>query len=149
MKKYFLTFLVIVTFGAYAIYMHKDSDEVAIVPPTPSLPAPTPSTPSTSLGTSGSGQYKDGTYTGPVVDAFYGNIQVRTTITSGQISDVQFLQFPNDRGTSIQINSEAMPILKSEAIKAQNAQVNIVSGATDSSNAFRQSLQSTLTLAKA
>jgi len=60
---------------------------------------------------------------------------------------VQFLQYPSDRNTSIRINSRAMPILKQEAISAQNANVNIVSGATDSSQAFQQSLASALSQA--
>jgi uncharacterized protein with FMN-binding domain len=60
------------------------------------------------------GHYKDGTYTGSVEDAFYGNIQVRATINSGKITDVQFLQYPSDRGTSVMINKQAMPILFQE-----------------------------------
>lgn len=93
------------------------------------------------------GKYKDGVYTGSTADAFYGNIQVRTTITSGRISKVDFLQYPNDRGNSIQINQYAMPILEQEAIAAQSSSVDIVSGATDTSQAFIQSLSSTLSQA--
>jgi uncharacterized protein with FMN-binding domain len=106
--------------------------------PTP-IPTPTP--------TPRSG-YKDGTYTGVAADAFYGNIQVQATISNGKITNVQFLQAPNDRGTSIYINSQADPMLAQEAIQAQSANVNIVSGATDSSNAFIQSMQSALDKAK-
>jgi len=94
------------------------------------------------------GQYKDGEYTGNTADAFYGNIQVKAIIQGGKITDVQFLQYPNDRSTSIMINQQAMPYLKQEAIQAQSAQVDIVSGATDSSQAFQQSLQSALSQAK-
>ena len=92
--------------------------------------------------------YKDGTYTGTAADAFYGNIQVQVTIASGKISNVQFLQAPNDRGTSIMINQQADPMLAQEAVSAQSANVDIVSGATDSSQAFIQSLQSALDQAK-
>lgn len=92
--------------------------------------------------------YKDGTYTGNQADAFYGNIQVQTVISNGKISDIQFIQYPNDRARSIAINTLAIPSLKQEAIQAQNANVNIVSGATDSSNAFIQSLSSALSQAK-
>ena len=60
----------------------------------------------------------------------------------------QFLDYPKDRSTSIRINSRAMPILKSEAIQAQNSNVNTISGATDSSGAFRESLASALAQAK-
>ena len=103
-----------------------------VVVPT-DTPTPTPS-----------GLYKDGTYTGSVADAFYGNIQVQVVISGGRIIDVQFLQYPNDRNTSIMINSQAMPYFKQEALAAQSANVNIVSGATDSSQAFIQSLSSAL-----
>lgn len=114
--------------------------------PTPT-PAPVPNpTPQPVVK---KGLYNDGTYTGDVADAYYGNIQVAVVITNGKISDVQFLQYPSDRSHSISINQYAMPILRSEAISAQSANVDIVSGATDSSQAFQQSLGSVLTQAKA
>ena len=91
--------------------------------------------------------YKDGTYTGKSADAFYGNIQVQAVIAGGKLTDVRFLQYPNDRTRSIAINTLAMPNLKQEAIQAQTANVNIITGATDSSNAFDQSLSSALSQA--
>ncbi len=94
-----------------------------------------------------SGKYKDGSYTGSVADAFYGNIQVEVVVSGGKITDVKFLQYPNDRQNSIYINSQAMPYLKQEAIKAQSANVNGVTGATDTSLAFIQSLTDALSKA--
>ena len=94
------------------------------------------------------GQYADGTYTGDPADAYYGTIQVQATVQNGKLTDVQFLQHPSDRNTSVRINNRAMPILRQEAISAQSANVNIVSGATDSSGAFQQSLASALSQAK-
>jgi uncharacterized protein with FMN-binding domain len=94
------------------------------------------------------GQYKNGSYTGSVQDAFYGNIQVRAVISGGKIADVIFLQFPNDNRTSQYVNSIADPMLKQEAIAVQSAQVDIVSGASASSQAFQASLADALTLAK-
>ncbi|HSX40662.1 MAG TPA: FMN-binding protein [Candidatus Saccharimonadales bacterium] len=88
--------------------------------------------------------YKDGTYTGDVTDAYYGNVQVQVAIVNGKISDVIFLQYPNDARTSQVINAQAMPLLKSEAIQAQSANVDIVSGASQTSQAFQQSLASAL-----
>ena len=88
--------------------------------------------------------YKDGQYTGTTADAYYGNIQVVAVIQGGKITDVQFLNYPQDRSTSIQISKRAMPILKSEAIAVQSARVDAVSGATDTSKAFVQSLTSAL-----
>jgi len=104
----------------------------------PTLPPPT-ATPLPSTG-----QYKDGTYKGPQVDAFYGLVQVQAVIQNGKIKTVQFLQFPNDRRTSQRINSIAIPYLQQEALQAQNSNVDIISGATLTSEAFMMSLQSAL-----
>lgn len=90
------------------------------------------------------GMYKDGQYTGDSADAYYGNVQVQIIIQNGKIADVKFLDYPQDRPTSITINTEAMSYLKQEAIQAQNANVDIVSGATATSEAFQQSLASAL-----
>lgn len=105
--------------------------------PTPPPPAPKPV-----------GQYKDGQYTGPVTDAYYGLVQVKAIISGGKITDVQFLQYPNDRSTSQEINGQAMPYLTQEAISAQSANVDIISGATQTSEAFIQSLIAALAQAK-
>lgn len=159
MKKLLLSMGVIIIFLAYSWHQKSESDNVQVIPPVPSVTseptattAPVSSTgspPPTAIPTAKPvGQYKDGTYTGSAADAFYGNIQVQAVITGGKITDVVFLQYPNDRGTSIEINSQAMPYLKQEAIAAQNANVDIISGATDSSMAFRQSLGSALAQAK-
>lgn len=88
--------------------------------------------------------YRDGRYTGVVADAFYGLLQVRATIENGRITDVDFLRSPDDRPNSIRINDRAMPLLRAEALEAQSADIDIVSGATESSIAFLQSLRSAL-----
>lgn len=118
-------------------------------------PSPTPATEPPMMqkgppGMMGSmmNRFKDGQFTGDVADAFYGNVQVKAVISGGRITDVQFLQYPNDRETSIMINSQAMPLLTQEAIRAQSAQVDGVSGATQTSRAFVESLQSALNQAK-
>ena len=90
------------------------------------------------------GAYQDGSYTGIQADAHWGTVEVRAIISHGQISDVQFLQYPNHRSLSREINRQAMPILTQEAIQAQRADVDIVSGATDTSEAFFESLDSAL-----
>ena len=110
--------------------------------PVPQQPAPTSPPQQTGAG------YKDGSYTGSVANAFYGNVQVQATIQGGNITGVQFLQYPNDRPNSVAINSQAMPILQQEAIQAQSNNVSIVSGATDTSQAFIASLGSALTQAQ-
>jgi uncharacterized protein with FMN-binding domain len=111
----------------------------------PATPAPTPAP--TPLPTP-KGLYVNGTYTGSVADAYYGNVQVEAIINGGKLADVQFLQYPDTHSTSVYINSQAMPYLKQEAIQAQSANVNIISGATDTSMAFQQSLGAALAQAK-
>lgn len=126
-----------------------------ITPPSSLATSHTPSTTSgsgtpptnshtTRASTSG---YKDGTYTGSTTDAYYGNVQVQAAISGGRITGVKFLQYPNTHSTSVYINEQAMPYLQQEAIKAQNAHVNIISGATYTSQAFAQSLSSALSQA--
>ena len=92
--------------------------------------------------------YKDGSYTGSEEDAYYGLVQVQVNIQAGNIQSVQFLQYPSDRRTSQQINSIAMPYLQQEAIQAQSAQVDIISGATLTSEGFQMSLQTALQAAR-
>lgn len=110
--------------------------------PAPSAPPP-PAPPKQT-----NSPYRDGQFTGDSADAYYGYIQIKATISGGKITDVAFLDYPQDRSTSREINSQAMPYLKQEAIAAQSANVDIVSGATDSSRAFIQSLRSALNKAK-
>lgn len=92
--------------------------------------------------------YKDGEYTGSSVDVFYGNVQVAAVIQGGKITDIKFLDYPQDRRTSQYISSQALPILKSEAIQNQSASINAVSGATQTSRGFIKSLGSALSQAK-
>ena len=98
----------------------------------------------TSNSSSATGKYTDGTYVGATEDAYYGSVQVSVTISGGKISDVKFLQYPNTHYTSVIINQQAMPYLKQEAIQSQSSNVQLISGATFTSQAFVQSLQSAL-----
>lgn len=84
-----------------------------------------------------------------VADAQWGNVQVQVVIQHGKMTSVSFLQYPNERNRSVEINGYADPQLTSEAIQAQSATVDSVSGATDSSEAFMQSLTDALSQAQA
>lgn len=75
-------------------------------------------------------------------------VQVQAVVQNGKLANVQILQYPNTHSTSIYINQQALPYLVQEALQSQNANVNIVSGATDTSMAFQQSLSSALAQAK-
>jgi uncharacterized protein with FMN-binding domain len=79
-----------------------------------------------------------------VVQTRFGPVQVQVTIASGKISDVTALQLPNDRQRSAEISQIVEPMLRSEALTAQSAQIDLVSGATYTSDAYARSLQAAL-----
>jgi uncharacterized protein with FMN-binding domain len=111
---------------------------------TTSAGAASGSTSATTAAAAANALYKDGQYDGNAADAYYGLVQVRAIVQGGKLTDVVFLSYPNDRSESININTYATPILKAEAIKAQSAKVNIVTGATNTSRAFINSLTNAL-----
>jgi uncharacterized protein with FMN-binding domain len=119
---------------------------------------PTPSSSGSQSGSTGStsntggaptASLKDGQYTGDIADAFYGQMQVGITIGGGKITDIQLLQYPNHAGHTLDVSNSSLPQLKTEAIEAQSANINVISGATQTSQAFMQSLNSALTQAGA
>lgn len=84
------------------------------------------------------------TVTGPVIQTPYGPVQVQITVRNGRLVDVRALQTPHDRGRSIAIAQYAVPILRREALAAQSANIDAVSGATYTSEGYAQSLQAAL-----
>ena len=93
------------------------------------------------------GKYKNGKYTGSNADAYYGLVQVQAVISGGKITDIIFLNYPQDNRSSLSRSNYAMPQLKSEAIAAQSSNVDAVSSATETSRAFVESLSSALSQA--
>ena len=147
MKKTIVSAILIGIFVLYC-FLH-EANAVAIVPTTTPTSRSSSSSTSAPTATATSGTtYKNGTYTGSVADAQWGVVQVQVVIQNGEIINVQFLQYPNERNRSVEINSYADPILVNEAIQAQSAQVDMVSGATDTSQAFIQSLSDALSQAQ-
>lgn len=149
MKKFFLSFFVFAASAVYVVYQFVGGNTAsASVAATNRIPAKV-SMPISAPAPKPKGQYTDGTYTGSTVDAYYGLVQIQVVIQGGKLVTVNFLQYPNDRRTSQQINGQAMPYLKSEAIAAQSANVSGVSGASYTSAAFMESLGNALAQAKA
>jgi uncharacterized protein with FMN-binding domain len=149
MKKIALVGFVLLTFIIYSLHQRGDgSSHAAIKPNTTSVSNQSGSN-GQPAGSSSTAPYKDGTYSGTAADAYYGYVQVQATVKAGRLVDVVFLQHPNDRQASQEINSQAMPLLKEQALKVQSAGVDGVSGATDTSQAFMQSLAAALESAKA
>ena len=87
------------------------------------------------------------TYDGDPVDNRFGTVQVRVTIQGGQITGVQPLQMPVDHAQSAYISQVAGPMLRTEALQAQSANIDIISGATYTSYSYAQSLETALRLA--
>lgn len=110
------------------------------------IPQPRPTYPRTAARVVHTGMqlsaraYTDGVYTGPAADAYYGIIQIQALVQGGRLTALKVLKYPNDRRTSVNINRQALPMLRDEAISAQSADVDIISGATLTSKAFIQSL---------
>ena len=110
------------------------SGTAATPPPTQLSATPKPATASNA----------NATVTGPVVDTPYGPVQVQVTVKSGKIVDVAALQTPSDQMRSQMIAQYAVPVLRQEALQAQSAQIDLVSGATYTSMGYAQSLQAAL-----
>ena len=103
---------------------------------TPSAaPSPSPSPSPTAL---------NGTFTGADVPNRFGDVQVRVVISNGRITDVQAVQLPTDRAESAYISQQVGPWLRTEALQAQSANIDIISGATYTSQSYAQSLESAL-----
>jgi uncharacterized protein with FMN-binding domain len=112
---------------------------VASSPPQPGATQPPPASPApTKVARKG-----NGTYTGSAVEEPFGVIQVQATVANGKLTGVTVVQMPT-HGRSGFISAQAAPILQGEAISAQSANIDSVSGATYTSQAYAQSLQSAL-----
>lgn len=88
-------------------------------------------------------------FDGATVNTRYGPVQVQVQITNGALTDVAVIQYPNGAGESVDINRAALPRLRTAALTAQSAQVDTVSGATYTTDGYKQSLQSALDQARA
>lgn len=119
-----------------------------------SMPAITSSAPqSTDSGSSGTdsgssgngaGAGTDGTYLGDAVNTRFGPVQVQITVSGGAIAKSVVTQVPWSDHRDQEINSYAVPILNSEAVEAQSSDIDMVSGATITSRAYIESLQSAI-----
>ncbi|MFD7477428.1 FMN-binding protein [Streptomyces sp. NPDC059837] len=84
------------------------------------------------------------TVTGDTVQTRWGPVQVRITLKNGKITDVTAVSYPSDNPRDQEINSYALPQLRREALAAQSASIDSVSGASYTSDGYKQSLQSAL-----
>jgi uncharacterized protein with FMN-binding domain len=97
-----------------------------------------------STGNSTGGKAKTTTITGDSVSTQFGPVQVQLTVAQGKITAVEMLAYPYNSQRDKEINARALPILIAETMAAQSAQIDMVSGATYTSDGYLQSLQSAL-----
>ena len=102
-----------------------------------------------SQGSSSSAVLKNGTFNGPSEDTRFGTVQVAIVVAGGKITDVKSLHLTDAERRSEMISAYAAPILRSEVLKAQSVNVDTVSGATITSDAYLTSLQGALDAAHA
>jgi uncharacterized protein with FMN-binding domain len=102
--------------------------------------------PNTADGSSSSSSTTSGakTVTGSSVDTRYGPVQVKITAVNGKITSAQAVDYPQKDPRDQEINSVAIPQLQQETISASSANIDMVSGATYTSQGYIQSLQSAL-----
>ena len=84
------------------------------------------------------------TVTGDAASTKYGPVQVEITVADGTITDVTVVDYPSGNGKDQQINARALPVLVRETLDAQSADIDMVSGATVTSDGYVESLQSAL-----
>jgi uncharacterized protein with FMN-binding domain len=128
--------IVVLLFG-YHTSTNKTSSAAA--PSSASSPTSTAtSTPSASPST------KITTYQGSVAQTRWGPVQVQVSVQNGKITKVTIVQQPDGNRRDAEINAQAIPILIDETVSAQSADIDMVSGATVTSEGYVQSLQAAL-----
>lgn len=100
-------------------------------------------------GSGSSTGLSDGTYTGSSANTRFGPVQVQISVSGGQITDVQVPEYPSGNPRDRQINQRALPVLVAETTAAQSSDIDMVSGATYTSQGYLQSLQSAIDQARA
>lgn len=141
------TITILVLLFGYHTSTNKTSSASAVsTSPTTSSGSKPSSSPSgtTSSGSNGGSSSKITTYAGSVAQTRWGPVQVEITVQGAKITKVTILQQPSGNSRDAEINSRALPILINESLSAQNANIDMVSGATVTSGGYLQSLQAAL-----
>jgi uncharacterized protein with FMN-binding domain len=143
MRRIAITFAATVSVVVLLFSYRTSTDQTPVAAGRPLGTQPTrttsPATPATPGSAGGSG-----TFTGNAADTRYGPVQVQITVAGGKITDAQAVQYPQESGRDVRINSSAVPELNQETLQAQSAQIDTVSGATYTSEGYQQSLQSAI-----
>jgi uncharacterized protein with FMN-binding domain len=105
---------------------------------------PTPSTSASATTASPAAPVTTATYTGAAESTQYGTVQVKILVRAKKIVDVVALHLTDSNGRSVSISNQAAPILRSEVLKAQSANVQAVSGASYTTAGYLRSVQSAI-----
>jgi uncharacterized protein with FMN-binding domain len=115
-----------------------DTTAPTLVTPTSVAPGPTTAPrPATTVA-------RSRVINGTDVPTRYGDVQVRVTLDGSRIVDVQAIQLPSSHQRSVEISQAAAPRLRAEALQAQSANIDVVSGASYTSIGYARSLQGAL-----
>ena len=129
--------IVVLLFG-----YHTSTNKSTSAATVPSAGAPTTTSSPQDSSSSNSSNIK--TYTGSVAQTRWGPVQVKITVQDGKVTKVTVLQQPNGNRRDQEINDQALPILIDETVSAQSAKIDMVSGATVTSEGYLQSLQAAI-----
>lgn len=127
--------------GVLAFHSHRPTSALLVQPPATTAPN-APSTPNAPSPTTPSGTTRSAT--GSVASYRYGQLSVTVTERGAQITDVEMASLNETDSRSVEIDDQAVPQLRQEVLSAQSANIDGVSGATFTSEAYVQSLQSAL-----
>ena len=153
MRRIALWIATTVTIVVLLVGYHTSTNSTATAPTTastsqPSNSSPSPSTPSpsppSSPSSSSSAASSSETFEGSVAQTRWGPVQVQITVQNGTISAVNAIEYPQNNPRDQQINAYAIPQLNQEALSANSASIDMVSGATYTSEGYLGSLQSAL-----
>jgi uncharacterized protein with FMN-binding domain len=137
MKKLLLSALTVVAFVAYALFQRETGGASGALT----------GTSTTAAGGSGAAGYQNGKYLGDVANTSWGDVQVQVVIDNNRIASVSTIEYPQDRPLSARLNQQAVPMLEQEAVHMQSAKVDLVTGATVTSEGFIESLMNALSQA--
>ena len=129
--------IVVLLFG-----YHTSTNKSTSAATVPSASAPTTTSSHQDSSSGNSSNIK--TYTGSVAQTRWGPVQVKITVQDGKLTKVTVLQQPNGNRRDQEINDQALPILIDETVSAQSAKIDMVSGATVTSEGYLQSLQAAI-----
>lgn len=145
MRKSILIILAVALIGALGyIKNHKSDDGAPLIAPVNSSAVMSAQTQPSDTTPAAQAAYRDGSYTGESEDTIYGTVQVAAVVSGGKITDIKFLRMPGPEGHSKEVTAFSEPYLKQSTLNRQSAHIDFVSGATQTSEAYEQSLQAAL-----